>query len=86
MVLLPAPIVQQDRRHPFLYYLEERKGGHVRTIPVPDCVKREIDDWCNLSGISTGKVFRCVCMAGKAWGNGISEQTVWHSVALVIHM
>ena len=56
------------------------KGGHVRTVPMPDRVKQQIDHWCRLGEISTGKVFRCVCRAGKTWGEHISEQTVWHVV------
>ena len=56
------------------------KGGHVRTVPLPDWVKLQVDEWCTLSGISTGKIFRCVCRAGKPWGECISEQTVWHVV------
>jgi site-specific recombinase XerD len=58
------------------------KGGHVRTVPMPDWVKLQIDVWCTLSGVATGKIFRCVCRAGKTWGDRISEQTVWHVVKL----
>ena len=56
------------------------KGGHVRTVPMPDWVNRQIHQWCKLGLVSAEKVFRCVCRAGKAWGDGISEQTVWHVV------
>ena len=44
------------------------KGGHIRTVPVPDWVKAAIDDWAAAADICTGKVFRCVCRAGKHWG------------------
>src|ERR1700720_1365792 len=30
------------------------KGGHIRTIPVPDWVKAGIDSWTTASGITTG--------------------------------
>jgi integrase len=30
--------------------------------------------------IESGPLFRCVCRAGKPWGYGISEKTVWHVV------
>jgi site-specific recombinase XerD len=56
------------------------KGGHVRTVPIPDWVKLQIDEWCKLADVSVGKIFRCVCRAGKTWGKHISEQTVWHVV------
>jgi site-specific recombinase XerD len=56
------------------------KGGHIRTVPMPDWVKLQIEEWCKLGGVSTGKIFRCVCRAGKTWGEQISDQTVWHVV------
>jgi integrase len=56
------------------------KGGHVRTVPMPDWVKQQVDEWCKLGGVSTGRIFRCVCRAGKTWGEHISEETVWHVV------
>ena len=42
------------------------KGGHIRTTPVPDWVKHVINDWSQAAGITCGRVFRCVCKAGKA--------------------
>jgi site-specific recombinase XerD len=56
------------------------KGGHVRTVPVPDWVKHTIDDWLAAARIATGKVFRCVCRAGKTWGEGMTKRVVWHVV------
>ncbi len=48
------------------------KGGHIRTVPVPDRVKAAIDEWAAAADIGTGKVFRRVCRAGKHWGEGAS--------------
>lgn len=56
------------------------KGRHIRTVPVPAWVKEAIDVWLTAAGIESGPLFRCVCRAGKSWGNGISEKTVWHVV------
>ena len=56
------------------------KGGHIRTVPVPDWVKQTIDEWLSAAGIVSGRVFRCVCRAGKIRGNGMSERVVWHVV------
>jgi len=56
------------------------KGGHIRTVPVPDWVKRTIDEWVTAAGIKSGKLFRCVCRAGNSWGNGMTEKVVWHVV------
>jgi site-specific recombinase XerD len=56
------------------------KGGHVRTVPVPDWVRQQLEGWLNAAAISEGKVFRKVNKAGKVWGDGISEKVVWHVV------
>lgn len=56
------------------------KGGHIRTVPVPDWVKAAIDEWAAAAAISAGRVFRCVCRAGKHWGGGVTERLVWHVV------
>jgi site-specific recombinase XerD len=56
------------------------KGGHIRTVPVPNWVKSAVDSWTAGAGISTGKVFRCVSKSGTVWGDGITEKVVWHVV------
>jgi site-specific recombinase XerD len=56
------------------------KGGHIRTVPVPNWVKQTIDDWLVAAGIASGRMFRCVCKVGKAWGEGMTERVVWHVV------
>jgi site-specific recombinase XerD len=56
------------------------KGGHIRTIPVPDWVKLAIDDWLRASRVTEGRVFRRVCRTGMAWGAAMTEKVVWHVV------
>ena len=56
------------------------KGGHVRTVPFPDWVTRTIDEWVTAAGISRGKLFRCVCRAGKTWGDVMTDRVIWHIV------
>ena len=56
------------------------KAGHVRTVPMPDWVKRAIDDWLNAADIRQGKLFRCVCRRGTVWGAEVAEKVVWHVV------
>jgi site-specific recombinase XerD len=56
------------------------KGGHVRTIPVPDWVHCALNDWMQAAGIKAGKLFRKVSSAGKPWGEGVTEKLVWHVV------
>jgi site-specific recombinase XerD len=43
------------------------KGGHIRTIPVPDWVYRLLNDWMLAAGIQGGTLFRKVRSAGKPW-------------------
>jgi site-specific recombinase XerD len=56
------------------------KGGHIRTVPMPDWVKAAVDIWVSAASIGVGKIFRCVCRAGKCWGDGVTERAVWHVV------
>jgi site-specific recombinase XerD len=56
------------------------KGGHVRTVPVPDWDKNNIDDWLGAAGVSEGKLFRCVSWKGEIWGTEMTEKVVWHVV------
>jgi site-specific recombinase XerD len=56
------------------------KAGHVRTVPMPDWVKQTIDHWLIAAGVSQGKMFRCVCRIGTAWGSQMTEKVVWHVV------
>jgi integrase len=56
------------------------KGGHVRTVPVPDWVYGELRTWIEAAAIETGKIFRRVSSAGKPWGDGVTEKLAWHVV------
>ena len=56
------------------------KGGHIRTVPIPEWVKAALDDWTTAAGITEGKIFRAVARAGKIWGDGISQNVVWYVV------
>ncbi len=56
------------------------KGGHIRTVPMPDWVKHTIDDWLAIAQLVHGKIFRCVCRRGTVWGTEITEKVVWHVV------
>src|SRR5215469_2170642 len=52
------------------------KGGHVRTVPVPDWVRNEVNDWLVAAAIERGKLFGRVNKVGRAWGEGITEKAV----------
>ena len=56
------------------------KGGHVRTVPIPDWVKSAMDAWTAASGISEGRVFRAINKAGLVWRGGMSPKVLWDVV------
>jgi integrase len=53
------------------------KGGHIRTIPIPNWVKAGIDAWMVASGITTGILLRSINKAGRIWGTGFSPKVIW---------
>ena len=58
------------------------KGGHIRTVPVPDWVKAGIDAWTAASGITAGSLLRSINKAGRVWGIGFSPKVIWGVVKL----
>jgi integrase len=56
------------------------KGGHNRTVPVPDWVRAELDDWLAAAAIDRGRLFRRVNKVGRTWGDGMTVKAVWHIV------
>ena len=56
------------------------KAGHIRTVPMPDWVKQNLDVWLTGAGITSGRLFRRVNRAGRAWGESMTEKVVWHVV------
>jgi site-specific recombinase XerD len=53
------------------------KGGHMRTIPVPDWVKAGIDQWTTAASITNGTLLRSINKAGRIWGHGFSPKVIW---------
>ena len=56
------------------------KGGHIRTVPIPQWVKAALDQWTVAAKVTEGRIFRRVASAGKVWGKGISQNVVWYVV------
>jgi site-specific recombinase XerD len=90
-VLLGCGLRRRELAHLTIDHLQRReehwaivdllgKGGHVRTVPVPDWVKHTIDEFVIAAGVTSGKLFRCVCRAGIAWSDTMTEKVVWHVV------
>jgi site-specific recombinase XerC len=56
------------------------KGGHIRTVPIPEWAKAALDQWTAAAGVREGRIFRAVARTGKVWGSGISQNVVWYVV------
>jgi integrase len=56
------------------------KGGHIRTVPIPQWVKQALDVWTATAGVVKGRIFRAVSRTGKIWGEGISQNVAWYLV------
>jgi integrase len=76
LIALRVEDIQQREEHWVIADLVG-KGGHIRTIPVPDWVKVGIDAWKVTAGITTGTLLRSINKAGRVWGNGFSPKVVW---------
>ena len=79
VVVLTLDDLQQREEHWAIVDLVG-KGGHVRTVPVPDWVRKVLDDWLAAAAIDRGRLFRKVSKAGTTWGEGLTEKAVWHIV------
>lgn len=56
------------------------KGGHIRTVPIPNWVKIALDSWTVSGGIEKGCVFRSINKAGRVWGEGMTPKVIWEVV------
>jgi site-specific recombinase XerC len=43
------------------------KGGHIRTVPIPNWVKAALDQRTRAANVTEGKIFRAVARKGKVW-------------------
>ena len=53
------------------------KGGHVRTVPVPDWVKAAVDNWLIAAAVTTGPIFRAINKARRIGKGGFSPKVIW---------
>jgi len=56
------------------------KGGHVRTVPVPDWVRTELDDWLAAAQLIEESCSDGSTKVGRIWGDGMTVKAVWHIV------
>jgi integrase len=53
------------------------KGGHIRTVPIPNWVAEAIDAWLREAGVTEGAVFRAINKAGRIAPNAFSPKVIW---------
>ena len=56
------------------------KGGHIRTVPMPEWIKTAVDAWTRAAGLTHGRVFRAINKAGRVWGDGMTAKVLWDVV------
>jgi site-specific recombinase XerD len=56
------------------------KEGHVRTVPIPEWVIVELNEWLKAAQIDRGRIFRKITKMSKIWGDSMTEKAVWHVV------
>jgi integrase len=53
------------------------KGGHIRTVPIPDWVAESVVVWLSEAAVTDGAVFRAINKAGRIAPNGFSPKVIW---------
>ncbi|MBI1873276.1 MAG: site-specific integrase [Acidobacteria bacterium] len=79
LLALTLESIQQREEHWVIADLVG-KGGHVRTVPIPQWVKFAVDAWTTAAAITEGRVFRAINKAGRIWGDGMSPKVLWDVV------
>jgi integrase len=79
LLALSLESIQQREEHWVIADLVG-KGGHVRTVPIPNWVKSTLDAWMAAAAITQGRVFRAINKAGRVWGDGMSPKVLWDIV------
>ena len=51
------------------------KGGHIRTVPIPQWVKAALDQWIVAARVTEGRIFRRVARAGMTRVQQVMRQT-----------
>jgi integrase len=71
LLALTLESIQQREEHWVIADLVG-KGGHVRTVPIPQ--------WVKAAAVAGGPVFRAINKAGRIWGDGMSPKVLWDVV------
>src|SRR6185312_174026 len=75
--LLPQIADLQQREEHWVFADLIGKGGHIRTVPIPDWVAEAVAVWLREAGVTEGAVFRAINKAGRIAPNGFSPKVIW---------
>jgi integrase len=67
-------------RGPLGHCRSGRQRGHIRTVPIPNWVREQLECWITAAGIDGGRIFRKVDRSGRVRGDHISVKAIWHIV------
>ena len=70
-----ADLQQREEHWVFADLIE--KGGHIRTVPMPDCDAEALAVWLTEAAVTEGAVFRGINKAGRVAPNGFSPKVIW---------
>ena len=68
--------VIDNHAHPPALVNPGQKDDDFDALPC-DPLDPTVPPWVAATEISAGRLFRCVCRAGKHWGSGVTERLVW---------
>jgi len=54
------------------------KGGHIRTVPIPNWVKAALDQWTRAANVTQGKIFRAVARIRREEYQGVKAGYAGH--------
>jgi integrase len=67
--------IQQQENHWAIIDLVG-KGGHIRTVPIPEWVMKAIEAWISAAEIREGKLFRSIRKNGVVWETGLLKTRI----------
>jgi integrase len=56
------------------------KAVHIRTVPIPQWVKKAVDAWTEAAQITNSRLFRSINKAGRIWRDGMTPKVLWEVV------
>jgi integrase len=70
----------QQRKEHWVFADLIGKGGHVRTVPIPQWVGAAVEAWLTEAAITGGPIFRAINKAGRIPPHGFTPKVIWEVV------